>query len=166
MWTWPLDSAIWVTTAHKASEGVVDGTCTQVWTWMTNKYRMRIEQKEIYNARDLPQEGGFFPGKRGTDSPSCSWWVRPYGNSYPWMGRSFPWIVRPSSFVFLAPTRSSITSEQTVAPSKPSSWTHFLQIHCNGSVGLRSHPSMDPVWKLRPYTRFHNKVEDNFLIGF
>ena len=35
---------------------------------MTNKYRMRIEQKEIYNARDLPQEGGFFPGKRGTDS--------------------------------------------------------------------------------------------------
>ena len=35
---------------------------------MTNKYRMRIDQKEIYNARDLPQERGFFPGKRGTDS--------------------------------------------------------------------------------------------------
>ena len=27
-----------------------------------------MDQKEIYNARDLPQEGGFFPGKRGTDS--------------------------------------------------------------------------------------------------
>ena len=27
-----------------------------------------MDQKDIYNARELPQEGGFFPGKRGTDS--------------------------------------------------------------------------------------------------
>ena len=34
---------------------------------------------------------------------------------------------------------------------KPNSWTHSLQIHCNGSTEPRSHSPMGPAWKLRPY---------------
>ena len=49
-----LDSVIYVTTAHRTSEGVADGTCTQVWTWMINKCRTRMDQREIYKVRDLP----------------------------------------------------------------------------------------------------------------
>ena len=41
------------TVAHKALERVADGTCTQVWAWMTNKYRRR----RIYNNRDLTKKG-------------------------------------------------------------------------------------------------------------
>ena len=41
------------TAAHKALERVADGTCTQVWVWMTNKYRRR----RIYNNRDLTKKG-------------------------------------------------------------------------------------------------------------
>ena len=67
MWTWPLDSATEATAAHKASEGVTDGTFTQVWAWMTNKCRKMMGQKKkmIYNIRDLPQEGGGTPRKWG-----------------------------------------------------------------------------------------------------
>ena len=67
MWTWPLDSATGATAAHKASEGVTDGTFTQVWAWMTNKCRKMMGQKKkmIYNIRDLPQEGGKLLGNEG-----------------------------------------------------------------------------------------------------
>ena len=154
MWMWRLDSAIWVTTAHKALEGVFDGTYTQVWAWMTNKCRTRRDRRELYNVRDLPRgRGAEFCSLGGGAQipPSCPWWVRPDGNSYPRSRSSFPRIVSPSNSVFLVPTRSSLTSTLTVVSSKPSSWTHFLQIHCNGSVGPRTHPSMGPVWKSRPY---------------
>ena len=158
MWTWPLSSAIWVITAHKTSEGVADGTCTQVWAWKTNKCRTRMDQRELYNVRDLPQ---WRPprvcslGRRAQIPPSCSWWIRPDGNSYPRMRSLFPRIVSPSSFVFLAPTRSSLTSALIVASSRPNTWTHSLQIYYNGSVGPRSHPSTGPVQKLRPNTIFY-----------
>ena len=46
----------------------------------------------------------------------------------------------PSTSVFLAPTRSSPTPALTVVSSKPSPWTHSLQIHCNGFVGPGFHP--------------------------
>ena len=41
------------TTAHRVPERIADGTCTQVWAWMTNKYRRR----RIYNNRDLTKKG-------------------------------------------------------------------------------------------------------------
>ena len=83
--------------------------------------------------------------------PLCFGWVKSYGNSYPRTRSSFPQMVRLSSSVFLVPTQSSLTSALTVAPSKPSSWTHFLQIHCNEFAGPRSHPFMGLVLKSRPY---------------
>ena len=36
------------TAAHRAPERVADETYTQVWAWMTNKYRRRINQGEGY----------------------------------------------------------------------------------------------------------------------
>ena len=42
----------------------------------------------------------------------------------------------------LAPIWSSPIPKQVVAPSEPNFWTHSLQIHCNGSVGPRSCPSL------------------------
>ena len=58
------------------SEGMADGTCTKIWAWMTNKCRTRMDQRELYNVKDLPQEegpggGGGVPTpweERGTDS--------------------------------------------------------------------------------------------------
>ena len=49
------------TAAHRAPKGVADGTCTQIEAWMTNKCRMRINERDIYiyvyNNRDLPKRG-------------------------------------------------------------------------------------------------------------
>ena len=64
------------------------------------------------------------------------------------MRSSFPRIVSLSTSVFLVPTRSSPTPALTVVSSKPNPWTHSLQIHCNGSAGPRSHPSMGPSLKI------------------
>ena len=49
------------TSAHKVPERVADGTCTQIWAWMTNKCRRRINGRVyiyiyIYSIRDLPGE--------------------------------------------------------------------------------------------------------------
>ena len=115
---------------------------------------MRMDQKKIYITKEIfHKEGGSLRrGGGGGIAPWHTWWVRLDGNSYPRTGSSLPWIVRPSSPMSLAPTWSSLTPDQTAAPLKPSSWTHSLQIHCNGSARLRSHPSMGPVWKPRPYS--------------
>ena len=32
--------------------------CTQVWAWMTNKCWTRMDRREIYKVRDLPQLRG------------------------------------------------------------------------------------------------------------
>ena len=52
MWRRPLNSAILAITTHRRPERVSDGTCTQVATQMTNKCRIKIVQKELYNVRD------------------------------------------------------------------------------------------------------------------
>ena len=112
IWTWPLESAIWVITAHRTSEGVANGTCTQVGVWMTYKCRTGMEQRKLYNVRDLPHGERLVFGSLGGGAhipPSCSWWIRPNGNSYPRTRSSSPRIMRSSSSVFLAPTRSSLT---------------------------------------------------------
>ena len=59
------------TATHRAPERVADGTCTQVWAWITNKCRKRMNRGGvyIYSIRDLPgekrkKEKGQAPGKR------------------------------------------------------------------------------------------------------
>ena len=44
------------TAAHRASERVADGTCTQVWAWMTNKCRRRINEGEGYITIEISQK--------------------------------------------------------------------------------------------------------------
>ena len=143
MWTWPLDSAIGATTTHRASEGVADETCTQVWAWMTNKCRERMNQKNGYIISEISHKMG----------GGGAWEVRLDGNSYCRTRSPFPRGVGPSSSMFLAPTWSSLISTQVVAPSEPSFWTHSLQIHCNRSTGPRSHPSLGPARKPWPYNK-------------
>ena len=50
-----MDSAIGATAAHRMSEKVADRTCTQVWAWMTNKCRRRMNGGEGYITTEISQ---------------------------------------------------------------------------------------------------------------
>ena len=41
--------------AHRVPERVADGTCTQVWAWMTNKCRRRMNGREGYITTEISQ---------------------------------------------------------------------------------------------------------------
>ena len=151
MWTWPLDNAKRATAAHRKSERVADGTCTQVWAWMTNKCRRRMNQGKGYITSKISQK------KKRKKKRKSSWEARGDGNSHPRTRSPFPLGVGPSDSMFLAPTWSSPIPKQAVAPSEPNFWTHSLQIHCNRSVGPRSRPSLGPVRKPWPYKKFSTK---------
>ena len=43
------------TAAHRAPERVADGKCTQVWAWMTNKCRRRMNGGEGYITIEISQ---------------------------------------------------------------------------------------------------------------
>ena len=91
----------------------------------------------IYNIRDLPEEEGERAlGKR-----------EELGIHILGRGVLSSWGVGLSDSVFLAPIWSSSILKQAVAPSEPNFWTHFLQIHYNGSAGPRSRPSLGSVRK-------------------
>ena len=45
-------------TAHRAPERVADGTCTQVWVWMTNKCKMMMNGREGYITTEISQRRG------------------------------------------------------------------------------------------------------------
>ena len=49
---WPLNSITLVTATHKKLEKAADGTNTQVTTCMINKWRAKINGKEVYNVRN------------------------------------------------------------------------------------------------------------------
>ena len=157
MWTWPLDSAMGATAAHRVPERVADGTCTQIWAWMTNKCKRRMNEREgyIYNIRDLPRKGrkGEALGKR-----------KELGIHILRRGVLSPWDVGSSDSVFLAPIWSSLSPKQVVAPSNPNFWTHSLQIHCNGSAGPRSRPSLGPVRKTWPYINHYFSCFINVIL--
>ena len=54
MWRRPLNSAALATTTHKKPNRVSDETGTQVRAQMTNKWRIKMIQRELYNVSDLP----------------------------------------------------------------------------------------------------------------
>ena len=43
------------TAAHRVPERIADGTCTQVWIWMTNKCRRRMNGGEGYITIEISQ---------------------------------------------------------------------------------------------------------------
>ena len=118
--------------------------------WLTGVGSGWIEVKP-YKVRDLHKKRGAPWGGGGEAQvpPLGLWWIKPNGSSYHRVRSSFPRTMSPSIPVFLIPTRSSPPSTSTIVSSKPSSWTHSLQIHCNGSAWPRSHLSMGPsqAWK-------------------
>ena len=91
MWTRPLDNAPGTTTAHRAPKRVVDGTCTQVWAWMTNKCRRRMNQEEGYITSEISQNRG---GK-------SSWEAKGVKNSHPRTRSPFPLGCRAVRFCVL-----------------------------------------------------------------
>ena len=152
MWMWPLDGAMGATATHRVPEKEVDGTCTQVWAWITNKCIKRMNGEEWYITIEISQRRGGTKKKRKRGGERGSWEVRGVGNSHPRLRSPFSlrhraiWSYVPSSYSIIPPT-----SIPTVTPSEPNFWTHSLQIHCNESTGLRFRPSLDPVRKMRPY---------------
>ena len=44
------------TAAHRAPERVADRTCIQVWAWMTNKCRRRMNEGEGYITTEISQK--------------------------------------------------------------------------------------------------------------
>ena len=54
MWRRPLNSVALAITTHRRPRRVSDGTSTQVAAQITNKCRIKIVQKGIYNERGLP----------------------------------------------------------------------------------------------------------------
>ena len=51
-----MDNAKGATATHKKSKRVADGTCTQVWAWMTNKCRRRMNQGKGYIISKISQK--------------------------------------------------------------------------------------------------------------
>ena len=54
MWRRPLNNAALVITTHRKPKRVSNGTGTQIKAQMTNKCRIKIVQRELYNVRDPP----------------------------------------------------------------------------------------------------------------
>ena len=54
MWRRLLNSAALITTTHRKSKRVFDGTGTHMRAQMINKCRIKIIQKELYNVGDPP----------------------------------------------------------------------------------------------------------------
>ena len=53
-----MDNAKRATAAHRKSERVADGTCTQVWAWMTDKCKRRKSGREGYITTEITQSKG------------------------------------------------------------------------------------------------------------
>ena len=50
-----MNSTVLVTATHREFEKVADGMSTRVRTYMINRWRAKIDWKEIYNVRDPPR---------------------------------------------------------------------------------------------------------------
>ena len=124
---------------------MADETCTQVWAWMTNKCRRRMNQWKGYITSEISQKKGEEGGNKALGKRE------EMGIHILGQGVLSPWGVGLSDSVFLAPIWSSTIPTQVVAPSEPNFWTHSLQIHCNGSAWPRSRPSLGSTRKPWPY---------------
>ena len=60
----PLNSAVLVAATHREFRKVADGMSIRVRTCMINRWRAKIDWKEIYNVRDLPRRGDQKTGER------------------------------------------------------------------------------------------------------
>ena len=61
----PLNSAALVTATYRGLGKTADGTSTRVMTCIINRWRVKIDWKEIYNERDPPRMGDCKKGAGG-----------------------------------------------------------------------------------------------------
>ena len=54
MWRRPLNNAALATTTHRKPKRMFDGIGTQIRAQMTNKCRIKMVQRELYNVRNSP----------------------------------------------------------------------------------------------------------------
>ena len=73
-----------VTLAHRALERVADATCTQVWAWMTDKCRRRINGRKGYITTEITQSRGTGKKKKAQRKGRGSWDARGVESSRPW----------------------------------------------------------------------------------
>ena len=129
--------------AHRAPRKVADGTCTRVWTWMTNKCRKKMNGGVGYITTEISQKGdGLEEGGLG-ENEKGPWDARGARDSSPRARGPFslgPWAVR--SYAFFPPQ------------NKPSPY----QNPTSGPT-LYKFIIMGSVRKLQPY-----KFIDNCLI--
>jgi len=64
MWRRPLNSAVLVAAIHRRLRRTSDGTSTRVMACIINKWRVKINEKQLYNVRDHPERGGSEKSKR------------------------------------------------------------------------------------------------------
>ena len=69
---WPLNSAALVAATHRGFGKVADGTSTRVMTCMINRWRVKIDWKEVYNVRDPPRRRDHEKDKRREKGGDCS----------------------------------------------------------------------------------------------
>ena len=53
----PLNSAALVAATHRGFGKVADGTSTRVMTYTIDRWKVKIDWKEVYNVRDPPRMG-------------------------------------------------------------------------------------------------------------
>ena len=162
MWIWSLDSAMGATTAHRAPEKVVDGTCTQVWAWMTNKCRRRMNGGEGYITIEISRKERTRKTKREGGRKTVAVLRTPKNSrrEAPKNREEEELILGQSSRInfYPIPTCSIIPSPYShvrllYLSLRPSSWACFLyQVYCIGPVGfglirltVKNLPKVDPT---------------------
>ena len=141
MWMWPLDGAMGATAAHRTPERAADGTCTQVWAWMTNKCRRKMNGGEGYITTGISQSRGDGKTKRdGKDvGNEASGRRKELGIHILGWGVLSPWDVGPFDTVFLALIRSSrLLLYQPSPHQSPTFGPTLYKFIIKGPLGLDS----------------------------
>ena len=165
---WPLNSIILVAATHRKLEKAIDGISTQVATYMINKWRVKINGKEVYNVRNPLGMGDEKIGARKMVvvcmilESFCNQALKNQKEEGPVLGSSPRTEFHTSPHVFVI--QSTYDHVQLLQSSlKPSSWTHYLQIYCIGLVGLElTHVTVEAP-KPSPYN--NNNNNNNTLEG-
>ena len=153
---WPLNSITLVVATHRKLEKAADGTSTQVVICMINKWRAKINGKEVYNVRNPPGMGDRKIDRGKTVAvciilESFCHQVLENQEEEPILGSSPRINFHTSPHVLVI--QSTYNHIQLLRSSlKPNSWTHSLQIYCIGPVGLEFTHITVKVPKPRPYT--------------
>ena len=128
---WPLNSITLVVATHRKLEKAADGTSTQVVICMINKWRAKINGKEVYNVKNPPGMGDR-KIDRGKTVAVCII-LESFCNQAledqeeePVLGSSSRIKFHTSPYVFVI--QSTYNHVQLLWSSlKPSSWTNSLQ---------------------------------------